>query len=56
MAWGIFWLFDIAWVYQAIKSHAVRMAFHPSTGPGITDMRIVCLCQGGLHGILYWYS
>ena len=48
MAWGIFWLFDIAWVHQAIERHAMHMAFHPSTDPGIADMRIACLCQGGL--------
>ena len=51
MAWGIFWLFNIAWVYQAIEGHAVCMAFHPSTDLGITDMRIRCLCQEDC-----WYS
>ena len=34
----IFWLFNIAWVYQAIERHAMLMAFHPSTNLGIGDM------------------
>ena len=34
MVWGIFRLFDVAWVYQAIESHAVCMVFHPSTDLG----------------------
>ena len=46
MAWDIFWLFDLAWVYQAIQRHAMCMAFHSSTDPGMYDMTIGCLCQG----------
>ena len=45
MAWGIFWLFDVAWVYQAIESHTVCMVFHPSTDPGMDNIRIGCFCQ-----------
>ena len=45
MAWGIFRLFDIAWVYQAIESHAMCMVFHPSTDPGMNNLRIGCFCQ-----------
>ena len=45
MAWGIFWLFDIAWVYQAIERHAMYMAFHSSTVLGMDYMKIECFCQ-----------
>ena len=45
MAWGIFWLFDVAWVYQAIESHVVCLVFHPSTDPGMDNIRIGCFCQ-----------
>ena len=45
MAKGIFWLFDVALVYQAIESHAMCMAFHPSTDPGMDNIRIGCFCQ-----------
>ena len=45
MVLEIFWLFDIAWVYQAIESRATCMAFHPSTDASVDDMRIGCLSQ-----------
>ena len=45
MAWGIFWPFDIAWVYQAIESHVVYMVFHPSIDPGMDNIIIRCFCQ-----------
>ena len=45
MAWGIFWLFDVAWVYQAMESHAVYMAFHPSTDPDMDNIKIGCFYQ-----------
>ena len=45
MAWGIFRLFDLAWVYKAIESHAVCMVFHPSTDPGMDNIGIGCFYQ-----------
>ena len=45
MAWGIFWLFDIAWIYEAIEGHVLCMAFHPSIDPGVDNIRIGCFCQ-----------
>ena len=54
MAWWIFWLFDIAWVYQAIESHALYMAFNPSTDPGIDNIRIGCFFQWTIILISYY--
>ena len=45
MAWEILWLFDVGWVFQPIESHAVFMAFHPSTDPGMDNIRIKWFCQ-----------
>ena len=45
MAWGIFRLSDVAWVYQAIESDAVCMVFHPSTDPGMDNIGIGCFYQ-----------
>ena len=48
---GIFQLFDIAWVHQAIESHAVLIPFHLSTDPDIDKMRDGCLCQADKYPI-----
>ena len=45
MALGIFWLFNVAWVYQVTESHAVCMVFHPSIDPGMDNTRIGYFCQ-----------
>ena len=45
MAWGIFRLFDVAWVYPAIESHAVCMVFHPCTDLGMDNIGIGCFYQ-----------
>ena len=55
MAWGIFWLFDVAWVYQAIESHDECMDFHPSTDLGMDNIRIGCFCEWTIMLISYTY-
>ena len=51
MAWGILYMFDTALVYQAIGSHAMLMAFHPTTDPDIDSIRDGCLCQADRYPI-----
>ena len=56
MAWGIFRLFDIAWVYQTIESHAVCIDFHPSTDLGMDNIGSRCFYQWTDILISYTYT